>query len=1213
MITTTELLRQALEHHRAGRLDVAEQIYRQVLAAEPRNVDALNLLGVALHHRGQFAQAVEQFQLAIGIDGSQAAFHINLAASYAALDKTEEAIACYRAAIGLRPEQAKTYNDVSVLLARIGRWDEAAEFLRHVLRLQPGYAPAHNNLGNVLEKQGRLREAIARYREALRLQPNLLQACVNLGSALLESGQLDESAQAFEQALALDPTSAAAHSNLGLVYQAQGRSDEARNCQEEALRLDPGLAPAHNALGATLQTQGKLEAAKACYRRALEINPADVDALHNLAMALLQEGQWMAARASFEQILQLQPDNAQAHYWCGAIRLTLGDFAGGWPEYEWRRKTKFSGRSYPEPMWQGDDLRGRRILIHPEWGLGDTLQFIRYVPLVEARGGDVWVIVQPALLPLLQQSGFKQLISTDAPPPCDVQVPILSLPGIFGTTLETIPTAIPYLAAKNELIDSWREKLQRYTGFKIGIHWRGSQASVFDARSIALADFEPLARVPDTTLFSLQRDARPDELAAVRDRFQVIELGDDVDGLQGPFMDTAAIMANLDLVVTNDTAIAHLAGGLGVRTWVALNYAAAWIWLQDRDDSPWYPTVRLFRQARLDDWAEVFERMATELGRGKPTPLPRQRSADQLLRQAEEHVRVGRFAAAEPICRQLLEAEPDNAEAHHQLGLVLANQHRPDEAIASFRLALGIRADFVEAEYHLGTLLKLRGQLPEAQRALEHVVAVRPGFAEAHYRLADVQYAQGQRDEAIGALQAAVRENPQFIEAQNYLGGALRDAGRLDEAIEAYQQALAIDPRCAEVHRNLGLVYQDQWRTAEAVACQREAVRLRPDFVAAHSALGASLCAQGKLAEAKDCLQRALAIQPTDIGALHELGIVLFEEGQSAAALEKFDQILQLDPGNAQAHGWRGAIQLSLGDFAGGWGEFDEWRRKAKPESRPHPEPLWRGEDLQGRRILIHPEFGLGDTLQLIRYVPLIAARGGDVWVAVQPPLMPLLEQSGFKQLVSTEASPPVVDLHVRIFSLPGIFRTAFETIPTSVPYLAARGELVALWRDRLRAYRGLKIGIHWRGSPASVAGRRSIPLAEFEPLSRVPGTTLFSLQSDVQPDERAAYFQRFRIVELGDEVDRIHGPFMDTAAIMANLDLVITDDTSLAHLAGGMGVPVWLALKRRAAWIWLQDREDSPWYPTMRLFRQTRLDDWSDVFERMATQLAAVVATSSR
>jgi hypothetical protein len=298
-------------------------------------------------------------------------------------------------------------------------------------------------------------------------------------------------------------------------------------------------------------------------------------------------------------------------------RLGEGDYAGGWAEYEWRWKCEgFTQASVDVPVWDGGELAGRTLLVHSEQGLGDTLQFVRYLRLVEARSRRTVLEVQPPLVPLLVQSGFRNVIAKGSPlPPVDLRVVLMSLPGIFHTTLETIPGSVPYLAADPALIEKWRDILAGSDTFKIGIAWQGSTIYQADRlRSIPLAAFQSLA-MPGVELVSLQKGFGSEQLDAITGKFRVRDFGNDLDREHGAFMDTAAIMKNLDLVITSDTVTAHLAGGLGVRAWVALPFAPDWRWHHDRDDSPWYASLQLFRQPAWNNWQAVFERMANELRR----------------------------------------------------------------------------------------------------------------------------------------------------------------------------------------------------------------------------------------------------------------------------------------------------------------------------------------------------------------------------------------------------------------------------------------------------------------------------------------------------------------------------------------------------------------------------------------------------------------------
>jgi tetratricopeptide (TPR) repeat protein len=525
MAAVEQVLKQALDHHRAGRLEEAERLYHQILQVDPRQVDALHLLGVI----------------------------------------------------------ALQANDTGV----------AVEYIRRALRQKPQYARAHNNLGLALAAQNRLMEAIGSYREALRLKPAYADAHNNLGNALADLGSLAEAEASYREALRHKPDYAEAHMHLSIVLKDQGRLAEAEASAREALRLRPEFAEAHN----------------------------------NLANALADQGLLTEAVAAYNEALRLKPELAEAHKNLGMALLLLGDWRQGWAEYEWRFQCKnLPFPTLPQPLWDGSPLEGRTILLHAEQGLGDTLQFIRYAPQVQARGGRVLAACPALLLPLLKRcAGIDRLIPLGDPlPPVDVFAPLMSLPRILGASPTAAPgipgdcgANVPYLFADPRLIQRWQQELgPRSSGgsFRIGIAWQGNPKNQGDRyRSVALEHFAPFARLPGVELLSLQKGPGTEQLATVAGRLPIADLGSRLDESDGAFMGTAAVMKSLDLVITVDTAIAHLAGALAVPVWVALPVVPSWRWLLDRDDSPWYPSMRLFRQSRWGLWEDVFQRMTDEL------------------------------------------------------------------------------------------------------------------------------------------------------------------------------------------------------------------------------------------------------------------------------------------------------------------------------------------------------------------------------------------------------------------------------------------------------------------------------------------------------------------------------------------------------------------------------------------------------------------------
>ncbi len=471
--------------------------------------------------------------------------------TYLALGQPDEAAAVCRRAIQIRADHVDAHNVLGIALAGQRKWPDAEASFRQVIHGNPRLPDGYNNLGITLKEQGKLQEAEACYRHALQLKPNYPEALNNLGNVLREQGALPDAQAAF------------------------------RN----AIQLHPGYAEAHHGLGLVLKEQGDVEGAEAAYRRALQLNPSHVEAHCDLALCLLLKG----------------------------------DFSHGWDEYEWRWKLRGAepyGRPLSQPLWDGSALHGRTILLHTEQGLGDSIQFIRYARILQERGARVILQCPRLLVTLLARCrGVDHVVPEGAVLPAfDVHAPLMTLPRLFGTTLQSIPAEIPYVSAEPERIAYWRSKLASVTGLKVGIVWRGSAAHRNDRnRSVALTEFARLAELNGVQLISLQRGPGRGELQSLAAQHSILSFDEPPADAEMPFLETAAIIMALDLIVSVDTAPVHLAGALGVPVWCALPFMPDWRWLLRRDDSPWYPTMRLFRQDRRGDWRGVFERMAEAL------------------------------------------------------------------------------------------------------------------------------------------------------------------------------------------------------------------------------------------------------------------------------------------------------------------------------------------------------------------------------------------------------------------------------------------------------------------------------------------------------------------------------------------------------------------------------------------------------------------------
>lgn len=543
-----------------------------------------------------------------------------------------EAEELYREILDLKPRHFDALKLLGELALQTGRAQEGAELLKKALAINPKQAPVHSNLAYALNELQRYKEALASADRALALQPKFADALNNRGNALVGLDRPLEALDAFDRAIASMPDVATFWNNRACLLRDMGRSDDALASAEHALALQPNYAAAWSNRGNVLSDMNQPDEAERSYRRALELAPSFVDAWNNLGLALVDLNQHAQALSSYERALAINPVAVETHWNRSLCLLQTGQFEAGWREYEWRwqrARLKAGQRGFDAPLWLGDfPIDGKTILLHAEQGLGDTLQFCRYAALVSKLGAKVVLEAPAPLLRLLATlDGVDRLVEAGQPlPPFDCHCPLLSLPLALRTDEASIPATTPYLFAHAEATRAWRERLdassdaldaldaldahgQRDRRLKVGLVWAGeNRAHVaelrrIDARrSIALARFAPLLDVPDVRFFSLQKGTAAAQLANGELAARITDYTDELHD----FADTAALVANLDLVISVDTSTAHLAGALNRPLWLLNRFDTCWRWLLERSDTPWYPGARLFRQPRLGDWDSVI-------------------------------------------------------------------------------------------------------------------------------------------------------------------------------------------------------------------------------------------------------------------------------------------------------------------------------------------------------------------------------------------------------------------------------------------------------------------------------------------------------------------------------------------------------------------------------------------------------------------------------
>src|SRR5580658_7865613 len=576
------LLMRGLALHQAGRLAEAEKIYRQILAIDPDQFDAQHLLGFIFHQRGDSARAVHHIDLALQKNPDNILALNNRGIALNALKRFDEALASYDRAIAMRPDFLEALMNRGNTLQELQRFDEALASFDRAVAVRPDHVDAYYNRANTLHALKRFDEALASFDHALALRPDNAEALGSRGVTLHMLRRFDEALASYDRALALRPDHAEVHSNRSVALFELRRFAEALASCDRALALRPDYAEAHTGFGVTLHALKRFDDELRCYERAL------------------------AAR----------PDFVEAHYNRALCRLLIGDFDRGWAEHEWRWETeqfKHSKRNFAQPQWTGSqEIAGKTILLHAEQGFGDTIQFCRYAPRVAALGARVILAVQEALRDLLRSlDGVVQVVSMgDAVPPFDMQCFFLSLPLAFGTRLATIPGETPYLRVSSQAVAHWSARLPPKTRPRIGLAWSGRPDHSNDQnRSIDLAAFLSPLKGIDATFVSLQREVRAADAIVLQERSDLVHFGDELKD----FSDTAALVAGLDLVISVDTSVAHLAGALGKPVWILLPFIPDWRWLLERDDSPWYPTARLFRQDDSRQWGGAFGRLRAAL------------------------------------------------------------------------------------------------------------------------------------------------------------------------------------------------------------------------------------------------------------------------------------------------------------------------------------------------------------------------------------------------------------------------------------------------------------------------------------------------------------------------------------------------------------------------------------------------------------------------
>lgn len=594
-----------MDLHNAGRFAEAEAEYGALLNGAPNEANILHLLGVVCSQQGRKDEAVQHILRSISLQPGTAEFHSNLAMVYLEQGRFEQSAAAAQSALALRADYVGAMNLLANARKALGRLDESIDWFERSLTVRPDQPDVLSALTDVLRQAGRNDQAEARMRELMTAHSAAHDSLVKNGEALLSQNRLEEAAVTFRSLMQRFGQSWVGFNGLGLALFQLRRFDEALPLFHKSIELAPDNPGPYNNVGHAYMIEGQLEQAIEFLKKALAIRPDFAEAYNNLGSAHLFRLDIAEARRAYERALFFQPDHRDAHWNMAFVMLLTGDYRNGFREYEWRRlKFPQERRHFREPLWDGFDIAGKTILLYAEQGFGDTIHFVRFAPVVAARGAKVILECQPELVSLLSRTaGVSQVVARGSSlPRFDYQCPLLSNAYVLGATLDTLPRNVPYVHVDPVLQEQWARAIAPYKrDLNVGIAWAGApNQSRNRERSATLEAFAPLTDLKGVRFFSLQvGDTGKTPAPAGLD---LIDLTREIRN----FDDTAALIANLDLVISIDTGVCHLAGAMGKPIFAMLAYSPDWRWLLDREDSPWYPTMRLFRQPARRDWASVM-------------------------------------------------------------------------------------------------------------------------------------------------------------------------------------------------------------------------------------------------------------------------------------------------------------------------------------------------------------------------------------------------------------------------------------------------------------------------------------------------------------------------------------------------------------------------------------------------------------------------------
>ncbi|HSH98335.1 MAG: tetratricopeptide repeat protein [Methylophilaceae bacterium] len=1105
----------------------------------------------------------------------------------------EEAITCYSRAIEIEPNFLSSYHSLGLMNISLNRLPDALIMLERASTIDPNNISVLVNLAETLRLLKRLEQASAIYRKAIALKTDDPELFYAQAICLSDLNNFKEAEAAFQKALELDSKNEAVYFELGTMYQISKEYSEAKEMFSQLIKLNPKNPDGYLGLAGVQLTEGLFQ--QSYETQTLGINSCDFvtadihrqmihicanlygkddevayhlkkveelapDTSHiNDAVQYMREQKFAEALTVLDSFKQQNLSVHLAELNKSLTLLLLGFYKEGWQAYEARKLEKLVSdnvlsvsRIIPLPFWDGTPVLDKTLVVVIEQGIGDTIHFVRYLTILKNYVGKIILACNPNLASLficipdisIVTCTIEEVINAD------YQVLLLSLPMILKTEVSTIPNQIPYLFADNHLADQWRSRLKPWEDtFKVGLVWAGGVVFKGDLnRSIKLSQFSSIFKLENITFFSLQLGPQSAQISEKPPGAELIDFTQYITN----FADTAAYLSQLDLVISVDTAAAHLAGAIGMPVWILLPFFPDHRWFLEREDSPWYPTARLFRQSKSRRWDDVFDKIEKTLS---------------LAVSAEPHDKKLHLAAPK---RDLA----GEAELQLQYGREAYKSESYEEARSFFEQAVVLKSDSVNAWYNLGLANQALERHFVARSCYQRVLALNPSDAGVYFN--------------IGCIEANQR---------NFAA-----------AIENFRQSWQFDSSNPKTAYNYSHLLWNVLELDQALIVQTQGLKLDPTDKLAWANYALILAEMGKGSEANIAIEKAEECHlDDDENAWMEYATMLFSLRHYDMAISAFRHVMSLNPDNSYAYLYQSFIYLKQGLWSEGWALFEYRLTTPSFEKVSYSGAVWDGSEMPNSVLLVHSEQGLGDVIQCMRYLPLLKPKFKHIVLHIPETIAPLINMiPGVSNWTVESGIVPEHDVRISAMSLPMIFKTRLDNVPGDIPYIVVPEIYFPKWKTLAEMrHKKKRVGLAWAGSKNHHNDiRRSIGFDVLQPLLSIKKIQFWSLQKH----SSQAVGENLR--DGAHWVDKMHlsANMADTAALIIQLDLVITVDTAIAHLAGALGKPVWILLPYNADYRWLESRSDSPWYPTAKLFRQDDQHQWPAVIDQIKHELSVFI-----